>query len=32
MLFLNKKQNDEVDQELLDIPQGSWAEIWYALK
>lgn len=32
MLFLNKKQNDEVDQELLDIPQGSWTEIWYALK
>lgn len=32
MLFLNKKQPDEVDPEILDIPQGSWAEIWYALK
>src|SRR5690554_2287834 len=30
MLFTKNKTQQE--EELLTIPQGSWAEIWYALK
>lgn len=32
MLFFNKKKINQTTQELLEIPQGSWAEIWNALK
>lgn len=31
MLF-NKQKINKAEEELLDIPEGSWAEIWYALK
>lgn len=32
MVFFNKNKVNKAEEELLDIPQGSWAEIWYALK
>ena len=31
MLF-NAKKNVNEAEELLEIPQGSWADIWYSLK
>ncbi|MGX7196850.1 ABC transporter permease [Enterococcus olivae] len=32
MLFFSKKKLNKATQEMLEIPQGSWSEIWYALK
>lgn len=32
MLFNAKKNVNEAEEELLEIPQGSWADIWYSLK
>ncbi|WP_274731495.1 ABC transporter permease [Jeotgalibaca caeni] len=32
MLVLSKKKLNQATQEMLEIPQGSWADIWYALK
>lgn len=32
MLFDKKKNVNQAEEELLEIPQGSWADIWYSLK
>lgn len=31
MLLSSKKKINQVEEEMLDIPQGSWKEIWYTL-
>ena len=32
MLLTSKKKINQAEEEMLNVPQGSWAEIWYELK
>src|SRR5699024_4100492 len=32
MLLSSKKKINQAEEEMLDIPQGSWVEIWHALR
>ena len=31
-MIFNKKKLKEAEEEMIDIPQGAWAEIWYSLR
>lgn len=31
MLLSSKKKINQAEEEMLDVPQGSWKEIWYTL-
>lgn len=31
-MIFNKKKLAEAEKEMIDIPQGAWAEIWYSLR
>src|SRR5690625_195683 len=32
MLLSSKKKIRQAEEEMMNIPQGSWAEVWYSLK
>lgn len=32
MLLSSKKKTRQAEEEMMNIPQGSWAEVWYSLK
>lgn len=32
MLLSSKKKLRQAEEEMMNIPQGSWAEVWYSLK
>src|SRR5699024_12201970 len=32
MLLTSKKKINQAEEEMMNVPRGSWAEIWYELK